>query len=122
MISTMMPKTLPALMMAALFWGTPALGHVDLVASAPADKAVVAAPSQIVMRFSGPLITRVANIRLTDSHGGTVMVTMVPGSNASELVGKIDRSLVPGVYRATWTAAGEDDGHRMSGNISFTVK
>ena len=122
MISKMIPKSLPPLAMAALLWGTPALGHVDLVTSAPADKAVVAAPSQIVMRFSGPLITRVANIRLTDSHGGTVMVTMMPGSNARELVGKIDRPLVPGMYRATWTAAGEDDGHRMSGNISFTVK
>jgi methionine-rich copper-binding protein CopC len=49
-------------------------------------------------------------------------VTTVPGANASELVGKPDRPLTPGVYRATWTAAGEDDGHRMSGNISFTVK
>jgi methionine-rich copper-binding protein CopC len=32
------------------------------------------------------------------------------------------KPLAPGMYRLTWTAAGEDDGHKMSGNISFTVK
>jgi methionine-rich copper-binding protein CopC len=74
------------------------------------------------MRFNGPLVSRVSSIKLMDSRGGEIAATLQPSSNNTEIVAKPERPLSSGTYRATWTAAGENDGHRMSGNISFTVK
>ena len=119
----MWPKSLPALAVFASFlWGmSPAVAHVHLVSSTPADKSSTESSTEIMMKFNGPLITRVSAFKLTDSRGGQVAAALLPSSN-TEIIAKPQQPLAPGVYRATWTAAGENDGHRMSGNISFTVK
>lgn len=119
----MLGRSTPALLaLATLLWTGPALAHAHLVSSTPADKATVSAPTEIVMRFNGPLIGRVSAIKLTDSHGGDVAVALVPTATPTDVIAKTGKPLAPGIYRATWTVAAEDDGHRMSGNISFTVK
>ena len=119
----MMPKSATALaVLACLLWTVPGFGHVDVETSNPADKATVAPPSEITLRFSGPLVARVSAVKLVDSRGGQVPATLVPSANSREMVSKPEKPLAPGIYRLTWTAAGEDDGHRMSGNLSFTVK
>lgn len=119
----MLRRNIPsAWALAALLWAGPAFAHTRLVSSAPADKATVSAPAEITMRFNGPLIGRVSAMKLTDAHGGDVAVTLIPAANATDMVARTDKPLAPGLYRATWTVAAENDGHRMSGNISFTVK
>ena len=119
----MINKSTAALAMMTFFsWVTPGFAHVDVDSSVPANKATVSAPSEITLHFSGPLVARVSAVKVVDARGGQVPVTLVPTSNSKDLVAKPSKPLAPGVYRLTWTAAGEDDGHRMSGNISFTVK
>lgn len=108
--------------LAALLWAGPAFAHAHLISSTPADKATVSAPTEITMRFNGPLVGRVSAIKLMDAQGGDVAVTLTPAANATDIVARMDKPLAPGIYRATWTVAAENDGHRMSGNISFTVK
>lgn len=111
-----------ALSSAILGFAGQALAHVHLVSSTPGDKSTAASPTEITMRFNGPLVSRVSAIKLVDSRGGEIAATLQPSSNKTEIVAKPEQPLSPGIYRITWTAAGEDDGHRMSGNISFTVK
>lgn len=119
----MMPKSLSAVaVLISSFWGAPAFAHVHLVSSNPADKASVSSPTEINLRFNGPLVSRASAVRITDARGGELPATVVPGAQSSEMVAKPEKPLAPGVYRVTWTAAGEDDGHKMSGNLSFTVK
>ena len=119
----MIPKSTTALaVLASFFWTTPGFAHVDVESSNPADKATVSAPSEITLHFSGPLVARVSAVKLVDARGGQVPATLVPTANSRDLVAKPGKPLAPGIYRLTWTAAGEDDGHRMSGNLSFTVK
>ena len=119
----MITKSKAALaVLASFLWATPGFAHVDVESSNPANKATVSAPSEIKLHFSGSLVARVSAVKLVDARGGQVPATRVPASNSKEIVAKPDKPLAPGVYRLTWTAAGEDDGHRMSGNISFTVK
>lgn len=119
----MMTKSTTALaIMAFSLWATPGFAHVDVESSTPANKATVSAPSEITLHFSGPLVTRVSAVKLVDMHGGQVPATLVPTANSKDMVAKPGKPLAPGVYRLTWTAAGEDDGHKMSGNLSFTVK
>lgn len=120
----MRQKSLFALTMAVAVFGLAgqAIAHVHLVSSSPSDKSSASAPTEITMRFNGPLVSRVSAIKLMDSRGGEIAATLQPSSNNAEIVAKPDYQLKPGTYRATWTAAGEEDGHRMSGNISFTVK
>jgi len=107
---------------AAILWGTaPALAHVHLVSSTPATGSTVSAPTEIMMRFSGPLVSRASAIKLVDARGGVVTVGIVSSGNTA-ILARPGHPLATGIYRLTWTAAGENDGHRMNGNISFTVK
>lgn len=116
------PTLTLAIVAAILVLAGQASAHVHLVSSTPKDKSSTAAPAEIVMRFNGPLVSRTSAIKLMDSRGGEVASTVQPSGNSAEIVAKPEQPLSPGIYRATWTAAGENDGHRMSGNISFTVK
>ncbi len=119
----MMPKSATALaVLTCLLWTAPSFAHVHVESSNPADKTAVVPPSEITLHFSGPLVARVSAVKLIDAHGGQVPAILIPSANSRELVAKPGRPLAPGIYRLTWTAAGEDDGHRMSGNLSFTVK
>lgn len=119
----MIAKSTAALvLMTFSLWATPGFAHIDVESSTPANKATVSAPSEITLHFSGPLVARVSAVKLVDARGGQVPATVVPAANSKDLVAKPDKPLAPGVYRLTWTAAGEDDGHKMSGNLSFTVK
>ena len=107
---------------AAILWGTaPALAHVHLDSSTPRSGSTISPPTEIVMRFSGPIISRASTIKLVDARGGEVTVGIIPSGN-TEILARPGHPLAVGIYRLTWRAAGENDGHRMSGNISFTVK
>ena len=99
----------------------PALAHVHLDSSTPRNGSTISAPTEIMMRFSGPIISRASAIKLVDARGGEVSAAILPSGN-SEIFARPGHPLAPGVYRLTWKAAGTNDGHRMSGKISFTVK
>ena len=111
-----------SVLVAAILWTTrPALAHIHLDSSTPRDGSTISAPTEIVMRFSGPIISRASTIKLVDARGGEVSAAILPSGN-NEILARPGHPLAPGVYRLTWKAAGQNAGHRMSGNISFTVK
>ena len=107
---------------AAILWTTgPALAHVHLESSTPRNGSTISAPTEIIVRFSGPIIARSSGIKLVDERSEEVSAAILPSGNR-EILARPGHPLSPGIYRLTWKAAGENDGHRMSGIISFTVK
>ena len=113
---------LSSALVSAILAASPAMAHVKVVSSAPADKSSGASPAAISIRFSEALVPSHSEIRVTNAQGGAIAVTATATKESNEIIVTPAVPLSPGIYRATWSAAGQSDGHHMSGNISFTVK
>lgn len=117
------------LAVAAVLASTAAFAHPKLVSSTPADKAEVAAPQKIELKFSENLATQFsgASIVMTGMPG---MANHSPMKVAAKVSGSDDpktmvitpaQTLTPGSYRVDWRAVSSDT-HPINGNIAFTVK
>lgn len=101
-----------------------ALAHARLVSSNPANNAAVAAsPRTIVLTFNERLVAAFTKVELTmPEHGGMkVATTSAPANDGKGLVVTPARPLGKGAYELVWSTASAD-GHKMSGEISFTVR
>ncbi|WP_061959623.1 copper homeostasis periplasmic binding protein CopC [Cupriavidus pauculus] len=114
---------------AAVLASTAAFAHPKLVSSTPADKAEVAAPQKIELKFSENLATQFsgANLVMTGMPG---MANHEPMKIAAKVSGSDDpkamvitpaQTLGPGSYRVDWRAVSSDT-HPINGSIAFTVK
>ena len=106
-----------------------AIAHPALVASMPAAKSAVAAPSVITLKFNEKLMQRFTGIDLTmTSMPGMAdkpmkiagFQTMV-GSDGKTLTAKLPKALTTGGYRVDWHAVAADT-HRMTGTFAFSVR
>jgi methionine-rich copper-binding protein CopC len=101
----------------------PVLAHGRLAACVPADGAVLSAsPPQLGLRFDEPVEPALSRIVLAGPGGKAVALDKAHAGrdDARSLAVDLPR-LAPGDYRARWTTAGHD-GHRVSGEVRFTVK
>jgi methionine-rich copper-binding protein CopC len=116
-VRTRHPLIAGAALALALGATAPALAHVELVASSPADGAVVAvAPPTLRLTFGGPL-GRVSTVRVTGPKGTVRTTARIDRRNARvALVGLSSRPA--GRYRVAWTVLGQD-GHAITGEFSF---
>jgi methionine-rich copper-binding protein CopC len=111
--------TLP-LIFAGLMAAGPAFGHAKVTASTPADGAVLdTAPQDFQISFDDPVVmTRL----------GLVMGSMnmpVKFERKTEAAKSFTiplPALHAGQYKVTWGALSEEDGHAVTGSLSFTVK
>jgi methionine-rich copper-binding protein CopC len=107
--------------------------HAKLLSSTPADNAAVAAPADVVLRFSEPLIGKFSGASLTMTSmmmGGKMMempmdmgamtATLDPADNKVLVLKPKTRWLVGG-YKLDWHVVSADS-HRMTGTLTFTVK
>lgn len=122
---------LPALLAAAaLALSTPALAHVKITSSTPAEGATVAAPKTVVLTFSDPLNPARTGIELVmtampghANHGIMPIRNFTPAwSNGNKtLTLTLRQPLRTGTYEARWQSTG-GDGHKMAGKITFVVR
>ena len=105
-----------------LFGTTEAIAHAQLVNSEPKANASGAAPQTITLHFDDELVPKVSLFKLTDIDGKPVAVTAVDTKDSKALAATPGKPLAPGLYTVSWTAASQDDGHKMTGKFSFTVK
>jgi len=108
----------------AMLVATPAFAHARLVSSNPANNAAVAAPPRtIVLTFNERLVAAFTKVELTmPEHGGMkVAASSAPANDGKGLVVTPARPLGKGVYKLVWNTASAD-GHKMNGEISFTVR
>jgi methionine-rich copper-binding protein CopC len=110
-----------------------ASAHPKLVSSSPAANATVTAPSDVVLRFSEPLIGKFSGASLSMTSmvmdGKMMEMPMDMGamtaaldpSNNKVLVLKPKTRWMVGGYKLDWHAVSTDT-HRVTGTLTFTVK
>ena len=103
------------------FGATQALAHAELVHTVPAAKSSGAAPAAIQLHFSDAIEMKFSSFKVTDIDGKEVAIKAVAG-DAKTLSATPTAPLAPGLYTVTWSAASVEDGHKMKGTFSFTVK
>lgn len=108
---------------AALLIAGSASAHAHLVKSTPVAGASVGAPKTISLTFSEKLTPAFSKFELTmpAMNGMPVALKSSVSKDRLSLVGKPKRPLAPGAYKINWHAA-TADGHKMDGDIAFTVK
>lgn len=99
----------------------PALAHARLVSSTPSSGTTTAAPRSITLTFSERFAAPFSNVEVEDGRGRTVALTKTVSEDGKTLGGSFTGPLAAGTYRVTWAIAAAD-GHRMTGNYSFTVR
>jgi copper resistance protein C len=102
----------------ALIVAAPVLAHTELVASDPADGAVLAVPpATVTVTFSETIDPDRSRFKLV-GPGGTVGIGRVADDAKVLVLGRLD--LGPGAYEIQWTVASKD-GHIERGRIRFAV-
>ena len=101
-----------------LLWSTASNAHTHLVSSVPADHAELAAPpKEASLTFAEAVVLTAAKLESAD--GSKTTLKPLPD-------GPVKQARVPlpalsaGRYRLLWRAT-SDDGHVMSGELSFVV-
>ena len=114
-------KTLLVLLLSSLVVLLPqeALAHDALVSTDPEDGAVVEAPEQLTLTFSGEIAQVGATVVATDADGESV-ATGDPQVQGVSVVQPLASDLPAGDYEVVWRVTSHD-GHPISGAFDFTV-
>lgn len=110
-----------ALVAAMVASASSAAAHARLLAATPADGSTVSAPRAVALTFSERFAAPFSTVEVEDGRGRSVAVTKTVSEDGKTLGGSFSTPLPAGIYRVTWAIAAAD-GHRMTGNYSFTVR
>jgi methionine-rich copper-binding protein CopC len=105
---------------AALFAAAEAQAHAKLVSSTPAEGASVAAPKQIVLKFSEKLQPKFSTAKLTRDGAATPAKAAVAEDRTTMTVTPA-KPLAAGAYKVHWQAVTSDT-HKIQGDVAFTVQ
>ena len=108
---------------AMLVASSPAWAHAHLVSSnPPANATVGSAPKTITLTFSAKVAPAFSKFELLmPEHGGMkVPVKTAVSKDGKSIVGTVSAPLAMGAYKIAWSAASAD-GHKMTGEVPFTV-
>ena len=106
---------------AIMLIASPALAHARFVSATPGNGATVSAPRTISLTFSERFAAPFSTVEVEDGRGRAVALTKTVSEDGKALGGSFAAPLPAGTYRVTWAIAAAD-GHRMTGNYSFTVR
>jgi copper transport protein len=107
-------------LLAALIPGGPASAHAELVATDPADGAIVEkAPEALTMQFSEAVSLRPDGVRVLDSSGARVDAGSA-SADGSDVTVPLDGTIDDGTYVVAWRAVSAD-GHPIRGSYTFSV-
>ena len=108
---------------AAFVFSLPAFAHAVVKQSVPANGAVLdAAPAQVEITFNEKVEKLFSTVTLKSAEGKAVPTAKASVDPANPSVLRLPvPALAGGKYVAHWTAVGHD-GHRLSGDIRFSIK
>lgn len=121
---TRLPRLLCTAVLAALtFISVAACAHAKLQNAIPAAGTIIeAAPKEISLQFSEKLEAAFSAVKLTDRAGQNVGVAKSHLDPAKPSVLRLALpALKPGTYAVHWGVVGQD-GHRLKGEYTFTIK
>ncbi|ESQ84180.1 hypothetical protein AEAC466_10570 [Asticcacaulis sp. AC466] len=111
-----------ATLMAAAFVANVADAHAKLQSAMPAASSTVASPKSIMLHFNEKLAPKLSGFDVTMADGMKVDVAPAVDSSGMMLTAPVKGKLMAGTYKVSWHAVTTDDGHRVTGEYSFTVK
>lgn len=107
-------------LLVALIPAGAASAHAELIATDPADGAVVdKAPEALTMQFSEDVSLRPDGVRVLDSTGKRVDAGAATASG-SDVTVPLDGTIADGTYAVAWRAVSAD-GHPVRGSYTFSV-
>ena len=107
-------------LLAALVPAGTASAHAELVATDPADGAIVdEAPEALTMQFTEPVSLRPDGVRVLDAKGERVDAGDASASG-SDVTVPLDGTVPDGTYVVAWRAVSAD-GHPIRGSYTFSV-
>jgi methionine-rich copper-binding protein CopC len=107
-----------AIVATCLLWAATSTAHTRLVGSVPADHAELGvAPKEAILTFAEAVVLTAAKLEATD--GTKTVLKPLPDGSVKEAHIPLP-ALAAGRYRLQWRAT-SDDGHVMSGELSFIV-
>ena len=110
-----------AALAAAMLAATVAEAHPRLMTVAPTANASVAAPREVRLTFSEPLVARFSTLQVRDQNGRFVRTGRTAlTAGGRQLAAPLPR-LAPGRYRVVWRAVSQDT-HRVVGAYNFAVR
>ncbi|HLY33985.1 MAG TPA: copper resistance CopC family protein [Jatrophihabitantaceae bacterium] len=106
---------------AAMVMTSPAaLAHDHLVTASPRDGSqVTALPDDVVLTFEEPPVAGYTKVRVVDPRGELVSPSN-PTTNGSIVTVALAHDAIAGTYHVVWSVL-SDDGHPVSGVVTFTV-
>jgi methionine-rich copper-binding protein CopC len=113
----------PATALAALILTVaPAFAHSHPKVMLPEKDAIVSAPKEVSVIFTEALEPKFSSLTLVDDKGTVVSKapSVLDPADAKHLTLPLP-TLAPGLYHVKWTTSATD-GHKMSGDYTFTVK
>ncbi|MEO8406988.1 MAG: copper homeostasis periplasmic binding protein CopC [Oxalobacteraceae bacterium] len=112
-----------AVLAAMTFISAAACAHARLQNAVPAAGATLeAAPKEISLQFNEKLEAAFSSVKLTDSAGRNVAAAKSHLDPAKPSVLRLELpALKPGTYGVHWVVVGQD-GHRLKGAYTFTIK
>lgn len=116
-----MKKLLFAGLMASALFTTSAFAHAKLEMAMPAAGSTGPSPKSIMLHFNEKLEPKLSGFDITGPDGAKVDVKAQIDKTAIMMNGVVSGRLKPGTYKVNWHAV-TSDGHRVTGDYSFTVK
>lgn len=99
-----------------------AFAHAHLKSSEPADKAAVAAPSELDLTFTEELNLKFSGVTITGPDKTEIKLgDAMLEDGGKVLMVPVSDKLAPGSYTVDWHVL-STDGHKTNGAYSFTVK
>jgi methionine-rich copper-binding protein CopC len=117
----MKPQFIAAL--AAMALSTSALAHPTLLASSPKSGASLnLPPNEVRLKFNEPIEGAFSSLRLIDSTGKEIAAdrAAIDEADPNALVLHV-APVASGAYTVRWSVVGRD-GHRVKGELGFSVK
>jgi copper resistance protein C len=113
--------TLAAVLLCGGLANSAAFAHVKMAMAMPAANSVVSSPKSIMVHFNEKVTPKLSSFEVTGPDGK--MLDLAPQVDASGLMltVKVNKPLAPGVHKVSWHAV-TSDGHRMTGEYTFSVK
>lgn len=100
---------------------TAALAHARLVSASPARDSVGASPTSVRLTFSERMVSAFSSLEIVNAAGAVQPVRTSVSQDGLTITGTPTRRLGAGLYTVNWAIA-SNDGHRMTGSYSFTVR
>ena len=111
-----MRRIAPIILATSVIWSSLSCAHTHLVGSIPADHAQLAtAPKEAVLTFAEAVEMTAAKLEFVEGK-----TALKPPEGSSKEVHIPLPALAAGSYHLQWRAT-SDDGHVMSGELSFVV-